>query len=62
MINHVVAFKLKDFQVEEKAAARSELKAMLEDLQKYQEHPGHGKVAKRLHETVDARAAVDLKF
>ncbi len=99
MINHVVAFKLKDFQVEEKANVRSELKAILEglkdkiaeikfievginheiesnnydfvlishfenleDLKKYQEHPEHRKVAKRIHETVDTRAAVDFNF
>ena len=32
MINHVVAFKLKDFQAEEKTAVRSELKSMFEGL------------------------------
>ncbi|HCE58136.1 MAG TPA: stress responsive protein [Prolixibacteraceae bacterium] len=32
MINHVVAFKLKEFQPEEKTAVRNELKALLEGL------------------------------
>lgn len=99
MINHVVAFKLKDFQAEEKKAVRIELKAMLEglkdkiteikfievginyeiesknydlvlishfenheDLKKYQVHPEHQKVVKRVQETTDARAAVDFEF
>jgi len=32
MINHVVAFKLKEFQNEEKTAVRNELKTLLEGL------------------------------
>lgn len=99
MINHVVAFKLKEFQTEEKTAVRNELKALLEglkdkiaelkflevgvnheiesknydlvlishfenleDLQSYQVHPEHLKVAKRVIETTEARAAVDFEF
>lgn len=99
MINHVVAFKVKDFEAEEKVAVRNELKAMLEglkdkiteikfievginheiesknydlvlishfenleELKKYQAHPEHQKVIKRVQETTDARAAVDFEF
>lgn len=99
MINHVVAFKLKDFQAEEKTAVRDELKKLLEglqekitelkylevgvnheiesknydlvlishfesleDLKKYQVHPEHQKVVKRVAEITDARAAVDFEF
>jgi hypothetical protein len=34
MINHVVLFKLKEYQADEKARIIGELKAMLEELQK----------------------------